>query len=229
MVDPSFMKRLRDLAEAVKPYRDKLSTETPPDTLSETQEIQIKLETLEFVYEEVKKGFEDLSKALEEQAQRGDRTLQLSLVVISIVVAILSTTSRDRLQLQGAAVVLMLGAIVALVLSAGLVMYINLPGFLRLRALRAWVKSFLTGMPMQELNEGFYTGTIFPQILMGRLDEPEEEVMYDIIDVVARSYNNNYTLLSIKLRIIGMAQVLQFLGVVCLFIALLIEVLHREL
>ncbi|GIK67314.1 MAG: hypothetical protein BroJett018_51080 [Chloroflexota bacterium] len=165
-----------------------------PTAGSESEQvIEVDLETLDLVYSESKEAYQRLMEDLEAVSQRAERSVQLSLVVLSITIGLLGTRNFDEFS-----------ELVQVLLLLGL-------GFLAGNAVYVLLRNALARQ--------VYSGTIFPDVLYNRMNEDSPALKVDLVRTLAESYFYNHQLLLAQGRVVALAQSLQIVGVLLLLTA----------
>ncbi|MCQ3933241.1 MAG: hypothetical protein DPW16_22570 [Chloroflexi bacterium] len=163
------------------------------------QVIEVDIETLDLVYSESKEAYQRLMEDLEAVSQRAERSVQLSLVVLSIAIGLLGTRGFSEFS-----------DLVQVLLLLGL-------GFLASNAVYVLLRNALARQ--------VYSGTIFPDVLYNRMNEDSPTLKVDLVRTLAESYFYNHQLLLDQGRVVALAQSLQIVGVLLLLAAAILVVI----
>ena len=165
---------------------------TPPEAM------EVDVETLALVYAESKEAYRQLMDDLDAVSQRAERSGQLSLVMLSITIAVLGTTSIGDLS-----------DLVKVLLLIGV-------GFLADSTIYVLVRNALARQ--------IYSGTIFPDVLYNRMAEKADRLKVELVKTIAESYFYNHEQLLKQGRVVTLAQSLQIVGVFLLMAAAIVVI-----
>lgn len=132
------------------------------------REISIQPETLELIYQESTRAHTALLHDLELLTQRADRMVQFSFLAIGVTVPLVALTNALEISISALTVVMILVGIVGLMGNAGLVILRFLP------------------------DKDYFAGTKFPAKLKEDVNTDVDAVKYELVSIIAKSYNYNY-------------------------------------